>query len=230
MIQEFVREMNTEERSSLRRATRLPVPYGGRRRVMGPEAWGAIAGVLFVIAMGGGRSRAGLVIALAAGGILAGWPILSATIRNVRHRKANAALQAARAVYEARMQGELARALEDGRVTVRRVRAAAVVEIEPLEDEGTGYVFDLGDGRVLFIKGPDYHPRDGGMPWPNTDFEIVRAAAGGRLLDVRCHGTALRPLRVIPRDDVDPAKRWDEREEVLEMSVDDAVQAVLRDR
>ena len=39
---------------------------------------------------------------------------------------------------------------------------------------------------------------------------------------------ALPPLRVVSRDDVDPQKGWDEREEVLEMSLDDAVRSILR--
>jgi hypothetical protein len=228
MIQESVRAMTVDERDSLQRTTRLPVAYRGRRRVLGPEAWGAIGGVLFAIAMGAGKSRAGLAIALAAGGLVGGWPIISAAIRNVRTRKSAAAIRASREAYAARMDRDLARVLEDGRVTVKRVRAVAVVEIEALEDEGTGYVFDLGDGRVLFIKGPDYFPSDDEMPWPNTDFDIVRAAADGRLLDVHCHGVALPPLRVVPRDDVDPQRGWGEREEVLEMSVDDAVRTILR--
>lgn len=89
-------------------------------------------------------------------------------------------------------------------------------------------MFDLGDGRVLFLKGPCYFPSDEDAPWPSTDFEIVRAAADGTMLGLHCHGTALPPLRVVPGDDVDPQKGWDEREEVLHMSVDDAVRSVLR--
>jgi hypothetical protein len=228
VIQESVREMTADERASLQSATRLPVAYGGRRRVMGVEAWGVAAGVLFAIVMGAGKSRAGVVIALAAGALVGGGLIVSAAIHNVRNRKFNAAVQASRKAYAARMDRELARVLEDGRVTVQRVRAVAVVEIEALEDEGTGYVFDVGDGRVLFIKGPDYFPSADGMAWPNTDFEIVRAAADGRRLDIHCHGTALPPLRVIPKDDVDPERGWDERAEVLDMSVDNAVRTALR--
>lgn len=230
MIQESVREMTAEERASLRHVTRLPAAYDGRRRVMGPEAWGAIIGVCFVVAMGAWKSTAGLAITLAAGGLIGGYHVVARAVHNARNRKSHAAMQAAREAYAARMERERARVLEDGRVTVTRVRAAAVVRIEALEDEGDGYVFDVGDGRVLFIKGPDYFPSDGEMPWPNTEFEIVRAAANGRLLDVHCHGEALRPLRVVSRDDVDPQKGWDERQEVLEMSVDDAVRTILRER
>jgi hypothetical protein len=230
MIQESVRELTADERAWLQKTTRLPVPYGGRQRLMGPEAWGVLAGVLFAIVMGAGKTRAGLMIALAAGGLIGGWQVAARAVHNVRNRKTNAAIQASRQAHAAQMDRELARVLQDGRATVKRVRSTAVVEIEPLEDEGTGYVFDVGEGRVLFIKGPDYFPSEDGMAWPNTEFEIVRAAADGRLLDVHCHGAALAPLRVVPRDEVDPERGWDEREEVLEMSVDDAVRTILRDR
>jgi hypothetical protein len=57
--------------------------------------------------------------------------------------------------------------------------------------------------------------------------EIVRAATDGTMFGLQCHGTPLRPLRVVPRDTVDPQKGWDEREEVLPMSVDEAVRTVL---
>jgi hypothetical protein len=36
----------------------------------------------------------------------------------------------------------------------------AVVELEPMEDEGAGYLFDLSDGHVLFLKGQGYEPTE----------------------------------------------------------------------
>jgi len=224
MIEEFVREMSAEERASLQRAMR-PRPAGVRHSDDARETWVLVVVwilVLVVIALAGGRSVAGFVAALAAGGVLVGHRLVKAAVKKARRRKFFER-------YDAHRSREIARVLEDGRVTVRRVHAVAVVEIEPLEDEGTGYVFDLGDGRVLFFKA-DFFLVDGDEPpWPNTDFEIVRAAANGELLDVRCHGTALPPLRVVHHDDVDPEKGWDAREEVLQVSVDEAVRTVLRD-
>lgn len=225
MIQEYVREMTTDERASLQGAMR-PEPARARRptlRSIEPETWGlALVAVLTlaVIALAGG-SRGGLAIAAAAGVLVGGYQLAAAARRNARRREFGEA-------YAARRHRELVRVLEDGRATVKRVRAVAVVEIEPFEDEGPGYVFDLGDGRVLFVKGQDFSlPDDEDSPWPNTDFEIVRAATDGTMLGLRCHGTALRPLRVVPAADVDPQKGWDEREEVLQMSVDEAVRTVL---
>lgn len=222
--------MSAEERAWLQGSMQLPAPYDVPRPLFGPEAWGAAIGVLFALAMGAAKSRAGVIIALAAGALFGGWHVVAAAVDNRRRRTVHAANRAAREAYAAQLERERALVLQDGRVTVRRVRATAVVEIEAVEDEGTGYVFDVGGGRVLFIKGPDFYPWDEDEPWPNTEFEIIRAATDGRIMGMHCHGTALPPLRVVPRDDLDPQKAWDEREEVLEMSVDDAVRTVLRDR
>jgi hypothetical protein len=224
VIQESVRAMSAEERASLQGAMRPPPPAvwhsdSSRETWMLAAVWVL---TLVVIAGTGGTNTGGFVVAAVAGALFIGYRFAAEAVRKARRREF-------RQAHTARMSSELSRALEDGRVMVKRVRAVAVVEIEPLEDEGTGYVFDLGDGRVLFLKGDDYFPAEEGATWPNTDFEIVRTAAGGMILDLHCHGTALPPLRIIPRDEVDPEKGWDEREEVLEMSVDDAVRTVLRE-
>lgn len=226
MIQEFAREMTADERESIQSAMR-PMPVRARQtplRLIETETW-VTAGVPLltgvVIALLVAKSLAGAVIALAAGVVIGGVPLVSAAVRESRRLKFADA-------YTARRHRELAAMLEDGRVTVKRVRAVAVVQIDLIEDEGYGYVYDLGDGRVLFLKGQDYpSPDDEEGPWPNTDFEIVRAATDGTVLDIHCHGTLLPPLRVVPGDDLDPQKGWDEREEVLHMSMDEAVCTIL---
>lgn len=229
MIQESVRKMTADERESIRSAMR-PRPARGRQsmlRSIETETWitagvGLLTGV--VIAVVGAKSLAGVVIALTAGAVIGGYPLMTAAVRESRRLKFAD-------TYDARRHRELAALLEDGRVTVKRVRAVAVVQIDPIEDEGYGYVYDLGDGRVLFLKGQDYpSPDDEDGPWPNTEFEIVRAATDGTMLDIHCHGTLLPPLRIVPGDDVDPRKSWDEREEVLHMSMDEVVQSVVRER
>jgi hypothetical protein len=223
MIQESIREMTAEERASLQSAMQPPA-VRRRQPVITPEAWVAVGVVvltLAVIALAGGRNKGGFAFAIIAGVAVAGYRFVAATRSRARHE---AFIQ----THTAQRHSEIARILEDGRATVKRVRAVAVVEIQPIEDEGMGYVFDLGDGRVLFLKGQDFDVADEDAPWPNTEFEIVRAAADGTLLALRCHGAALPPLRIIPGDDLDPQKGWDEREEVLQMSMDEAVRSVLR--
>lgn len=227
MIQEFVREMNAEERAWVQRAMR-PQPAGTRQSIITPEVWGLAvvwALTLVIIALTGGRNIGGFVFATAVGAGIVGYKLVAEARARAR---ADAERRKNLEAFETRRSNALARVLEDGRVTVKRVHAVAVVEIEPIEDEGYGYVFDLGDGRVLFIKGDHFFPEDEEAAWPNTDFEIVRAAADGRILDVHCHGTELPPLRVIPGHAVDAQKGWDEREEVLHMSMDEVVRSVLR--
>ena len=223
MIEEFVREMSADERAWLQGPTRPqpPVWHSDTQR----EA--RVLGVIWVVLVAGltlmGANPGALLGLVVLGLFLVVRPLVKDAVAKARHRKYSEA-------YDANRSRELARMLQDGRVVVKRVHAVAVVEIEPLEDEGTGYVFDLGDGRVLFIKGPYYEPSDEEAPWPNTDFEIVRAATGDLIFDVRCHGTALPPVRVVRKDEVDGQKGWDEREEVLQTSMDEAVRSVLRDR
>lgn len=225
MIQEFVREMTADERSSLRRAAR-PQPAGALRymvRAMDAEAkWlGGVGAFVLVGALAtAGRVSGGVTAALVGGGLFGLYQLSAGALGQVRMRKR-------RMRDEPRRLQELARVLEDGRVAVKRVRAVAVVQMQPIEDEGYGYVFDLGDGRVLFLKGQDYDVADDDAPWPNTEFEIVRTVADGTMLGLRCHGPALPPLRVIPGGDLDPRKGWDEREEVLHMGLDEAVRTVL---
>jgi hypothetical protein len=225
MIQESVREMNAEERAWLQRAMQ-PQSYEVRQ-VDTAEMWGPVVVVVltFVVLALAGASWGGLAVAATAFAIVGSYKLVAARRRAARE---NAIRQKNLEAHAARRHAKLAGALEDGRVTVKRVHAVAVVEIEPIEDEGTGYVFDLGDSHVLFIKGSDYFPEDEEASWPNTDFEIVRTVAAGQLLDVYCHGTELPPLRVIPGKDVDPGKGWDEREEVLEISLEEAVRSILR--
>lgn len=221
MIQESLRELSDEERAELRGAMR-PLPT---IPLIEWEAWWPVLvgfGTLAVIALSGG-SRGGLAVAGVAALIVASYHLGTTAARNARLRKNRGFA----AEYLARRHEALNRILEDGRVAVKRVRAVAVVVLEPMEDEGFGYLYDLGDGRVLFLKGQDYPVPDDDEPWPNTDFEIARAVLDGTFIDLRLHGGPLPPLRVIRGDDCDPEVAWQEREEVLAMSLDEAVRMVL---
>jgi hypothetical protein len=223
MIQESVREMTAAERSSFERALRAAParpPSNGWPVAAGLAIAAALA---LVVAAGiGGLIPGGLAAALAGVGMLALYDTIVAPRvgdRRMRKRREGFAAESERA---------LARVLADGRVVVKRVRAVAVVEMEPVEDEGPGYLFDLGDGRVLFLKGQDYDvAEDEDVSWPNTDFEIVRTVAEGRMLDLHCHGQALAPIRIIRGREVDPRVPWHQREEVLDLTLDQAVKSVL---
>lgn len=230
MIQESVREMTAEERALLEPALR-PTPAGDRAPSRRAIAWAAIGLAVFAVALAvllvvrpGGMEPYALLLVGAT--IASAVRLRFAAVAHGRARTQRAWVDA----YAANNAREIARILEDGRVTVRRVRAVAVVELESMEDEGTGYLYDLGDGRTLFLKGQDYEPFDEDAPWPATEFEIVRAAHNGRFVELVARGRALRPLRVVGRGELDPQAAWDEREEVLEMGLDDALKTVLRAR
>ena len=70
-------------------------------------------------------------------------------------------------------------ALEAGTARVRRVISDRVIEIVPFDDEGDVYIFDLGDGTCLYLRGQEYYPDDyENQPWPAREFEIVNATNG----------------------------------------------------
>lgn len=122
---------------------------------------------------------------------------------------------------------EIQRALEDGFVTVKRVAAQAVIEIVEYEDEGGGYIFDLGDNQVLFLKGQHYFPVIEDMVWPNSDFEIVRTQIGARWVGIFCHGEKLLPVRRIETSDLNHEIAWEEHEEVANTDLDSFVSRLL---
>jgi hypothetical protein len=92
-----------------------------------------------------------------------------------------------------------------------------VVEIEELEDEGPGYIFDLGDGRSLFLKGRRFAHAVGG-PWPNSEFDIIRTVAAGLWIGLFCRGHRLTPTRLIENRECDPRVILSEHEDVVDGS------------
>ncbi len=123
---------------------------------------------------------------------------------------------------------QLEAALADGNVRAMHVEAAAVVEIEEGEDEGAGYVFDVGDGRLLFLKGQRYWPAEDGMTWPNTRFDIVRTVVGDRWVGIFCDGAPLEPEDVVAAADRRDEIVWEEREEVVEADLQEFARSMRR--
>ena len=88
-------------------------------------------------------------------------------------------------------KGSIARAtvcLESGSIEVTRCQPLAYVEFEEYEDEGEHYVFDVGEGTLLFLGGQDWYPT---KQFPSTDFEIsesheeLHENLGGKMEPVR---------------------------------------------
>jgi hypothetical protein len=120
------------------------------------------------------------------------------------------------------------RALEDGRVMSRRFTATSVIELEEWEDEGPGYLFQVADGKVLFLKGQPYATAEDDTAWPNSDFELVRTLQGNRWVGIFCHGESLTPLRVIAQDQLRDDVIWSEREDVVEGSVESVAASITK--
>ncbi len=123
---------------------------------------------------------------------------------------------------------QLEAALADGNVRAMHVEAAAVVEIEEYEDEGAGFVFDVGDGRLLFLKGQRYWPAEDRMAWPNTRFDIVRTVVGDQWVGIFCDGGPLEPVDVVAAADRREDIVWEEREETVEAELAEFVRSLRR--
>jgi hypothetical protein len=107
-------------------------------------------------------------------------------------------------------------ALENGRVHVRRFTATAVIEIDQREDEGGGYLFEIGTNAVLVLKGQIYESAEEDAPWPNSAFELVRTAHGNRWVGIFCDGEKLTPRRTILPSQTPDQQIWRDREDVVE--------------
>lgn len=123
---------------------------------------------------------------------------------------------------------EIQRALENGKVYVKKVIATSVVLIAEIEDEGSGYLYDVGDGKVLFLKGQQYEPVELSMSWPNSEFEIVSTVHGEIWVGIFCQGELLTPVVEIPTSDCVDDLVWDEREELLDDSLDNILKSIKK--
>lgn len=88
-------------------------------------------------------------------------------------------------------------ALDDGRARVTIIAAENVVAIENDFGEDVAYLYDLGDGKSLFLDAARYQPMAPDAPWPARRFEIVHAATDGRFIGVVAASDVLEPSEVI---------------------------------
>jgi hypothetical protein len=123
---------------------------------------------------------------------------------------------------------QIQKALENGSVFVKRVSANAVIEIVEFEDEGSGYIYDVGDGKTLFLKGQRFFPVDEDMRWPNSEFEIVRTVHGDVWVGIFCSGNELTPVRVLETSECIDDIVWAEREEMLDGDIDHFAKSIKK--
>lgn len=89
-------------------------------------------------------------------------------------------------------------ALEDGQASVCSVTSDRAIIIEEYEDEGSAYIYDLGDGTSFFLRGQEYFPEDDDAPWPARQFEIVRTGLDGRLVGIFTSREPMSQVRTVP--------------------------------
>ena len=118
--------------------------------------------------------------------------------------------------------------LSDGRVHVKSIAATSVIEIREYEDEGSGYIYCVGNGRLLFLKGQAYYPHEDDIPWPNTEFEIVRTVFDDFWVGLFCHGVELTPERILEMDECRDHIVWEDREELIEGELMEYTQSLIK--
>ena len=124
---------------------------------------------------------------------------------------------------------EIQAALKHGDVFVKKVSATAVIEIVEFEDEGPGYIYDVGDGKILFLKGQRFYPVSEEMLWPNSEFEIVRAVHGEMWIGIFCSGQELAPVRELQTSECIDEIVWAEREELLDGNIEEFALSITTD-
>lgn len=121
-------------------------------------------------------------------------------------------------------------AIQDGMALVKAFEASRVVELEEFEDEGVGYIFDVGEGQLLFLKGQEYRSAEDGKPWPNSKFEIVRTRLGQHWVGLFCAGEALTPIESLKSSDLTEDALSRVREEVVHSDIESLLATVRRSR
>lgn len=130
--------------------------------------------------------------------------------------------------FVGRQLPQIEAALADGRVAVKRVAAQQVIELVEFEDEGGGFIFDVGDGRLLFLKGQEFEQGQVEQAWPNSEFEIVRTVRGDRWLGIFCTGDELTPLREIDTSDCRDEIVWAHREQLVEGELEQFARSITK--
>jgi hypothetical protein len=120
--------------------------------------------------------------------------------------------------FRRKVNPKVQEALADGRVEVKRVEAKDVIELEEFEDEGPGWIFDLGDGQCLVLKGQTFYPTNEQSPWPNDQFELVRTSKHGLQVGIFCSGKLLEPSQRISTAEFPEEFIWGEMEATFQGS------------
>ena len=119
--------------------------------------------------------------------------------------------------FKVETRPQLLKAIEADSAIVREFKATRCIKLVPFEDEGAGFIYDIGDGSLVFLKGQAYEhdEEDQSNPWPNDHFSIVHTGCRKFLIDIELHGKCLEPIEEFDLGDCLDDIIWSVREDVL---------------
>ncbi len=123
---------------------------------------------------------------------------------------------------------EIKSALNDGQVFVKKITAEAVIEIIDFDNERPGYIYDVGNGKILFLKGQRFYPDNPDMSWPNSEFEIVRTVHGNMWIGIFCSGTELNPIQKYDSSEYIYEVAWNDYEDILIGNVEQFAMSIIK--
>ncbi|MFC1834625.1 hypothetical protein ACFL2Q_07820 [Thermodesulfobacteriota bacterium] len=123
------------------------------------------------------------------------------------------------------------KALDEGKVLSKKVTASSVICIDAFEDEGSAYVFEVEEGRSLLLKGQEYSYADEeDMPWPASEFEIVRSLDGEIWIRLFSTGKELEPLRCVGMENCTEEFACSWKEEVINNTPSEILESLKSER
>jgi len=120
-------------------------------------------------------------------------------------------------------------ALSDGRASVLRVTSDNLIVVDgsdAFEGDMT-YIYAIGDGTSLYLRGQDIGPEDRDATWPARSFEIVTTRAHGLWIGILACEGALEPSLTIPLEEM-PEDYWWTSEPESESILSGEPEEVLR--
>ena len=227
MIKEAVRSLRDPERRCLQERLKAQCPVTGRDTAKWAFIW---AGGLVML----GLSAAGLIAFRpnpVLGGIVGGILFVAGIICLYALIAVLSGFFHWRRVYRDVAKNTaplIRRALEEDRCLSRDVTASEVYEIEEFEDEGPGYIFAIGDGKSLVLKGQKYAPEEDQMPWPARAFSLVRSPDKSLWIGLFSSGAEMPPARTIKMEECLDEFVWSEREDVLDGQPEDVFRGIMK--
>ncbi len=228
MYHESTRDMSERERQELLESLRFSSPVSAGHTLKWGAMWAAVfvaSTVLGIVLLSSDKSHVVLVAlplfvtVLASVVSFCGFFVIVSNYFNWRKRTRD---------FHHQSDSLIRSALEHGKVLSKRVTAQSVITIEEFEDEGAGYIFDVGDGKSLILKGQQYFPVQEDMPWPSSEFEIIRSADAGVWVGIFSSGKPLAPSRVVKMEDCNNDFFWADMEEVVQGTPDEVLATILR--